>query len=64
MISYLLEAGRIVKIVVSFGIFAMYKRVRKLTPKGLAMFNEQCAELEKNKTDESWAGDEDVLVTS
>lgn len=39
------------------------RRIRKLTPKGLVMFNEQCEKL-KRKTDETWAEVEDALVTS
>lgn len=39
------------------------KRIRKLTPKGLVMFNEQCERL-KTKTDETWAEVEDALLTS
>ncbi|XP_052688921.1 uncharacterized protein LOC128167316 [Crassostrea angulata] len=39
------------------------RRIRKLTPKGLVMFNEQCEKL-KSKTDETWAEVEDALVTS
>uniref|UniRef100_K1PVU1 Uncharacterized protein n=1 Tax=Magallana gigas TaxID=29159 RepID=K1PVU1_MAGGI len=39
------------------------RRIRKLTPKGLVMFNEQCEQL-KSKTDETLAEVEDALVTS
>lgn len=40
----------------------MDKRIQKLTPKGLTIFNEQCEKF-KNKTDEILAKVEVSLVT-